>query len=164
MPLEPYLVGKAMQEELKLYDQLEVYEETLDSVCRSEIGGPPTSCRWRVINNGDDYSVDMRARLLVRRIKRKGWTSIFAATPPRWAFRYLCSSAVSTKRLQGRVRKILILDLVRAYFHAVADGKTFVKPPHFSRNRQVVAIVEVHVWNFTSRCRISRNSQCIQQK
>ena len=74
--------------------------------------------------------------MIAQEVKRRGWASIFSATPPTWAFRYLYHRFATRRRgvhPSGRPRKrrkLGIIDLRRAYLHANATGKTYVKPPH----------------------------------
>lgn len=75
----------------------------------------------------------MRARLVAREMMRKkvGWDTVFAGTPPLWAFRALLSSS-RTMRLQPRgagPRKLRIIDIRRAFFHSDHDG-IHALPPH----------------------------------
>ncbi len=71
---------------------------------------------WRINNKGDAQKYTIRARLIARQSKKKGWVSIFSATPPLGAFRYLCSRNVTRRRKpDAKPRKILILDSVRAF-------------------------------------------------
>ena len=127
--LDNDLVKKAMEEELAEYDRFEVYEEVDDEKCWRHTGERPISTRWRIVNKGDRESPDIRARLIAQQVKRKGWASIFAATPPLWAFRALCS-IMQTKTSSRVELKMIIIDLRRAFLHSKASGETYVKPPH----------------------------------
>ncbi len=129
LPLPPDKVKTAINDEIGEYDRFNVFEETTDAVCREESGRAPVSCRWKIINKGDESKFDIRARLLARQFKPPGWESVFAATPPLWVFRCLAHCAV-TNGNQHKPRKLRVIDLKRAFFHAKADGTTFVKPPH----------------------------------
>ena len=119
-----------MEDALAEYGSFEVYEESTDAVCVADSGERPVSCRWRISNKGDNVNPNVRARLIARQMRQKGWAAIFAATPPLWVFRYLCAMATMDDPGVSRTRKMMIIDLKRAYFHSYASGQTFVKPPH----------------------------------
>ena len=130
VPLDPEAVKNSMAAELQECKKFELYEECEENLCYEVTGKAPISCRWRVINKGDLAKPDIRARLLAREIRRKGWDAVFAATPPLWAFRYLLSELATNDPSSNRSKKLMIIDLKRAFFHSESSGKTFVKPPH----------------------------------
>ena len=80
--LERDQVIKAHQDEMKEYKSFDVYDEVDDELCWKLTGSNPVGTRWRVINKGDELHPDVRARLVAKQFKPKGWESIFAATPP----------------------------------------------------------------------------------
>ena len=132
LALETKPVHKAMTEELGEYDKHEVYEVVTVASCVATTGKQPEDCRWRISNKGDAMAMDIRARLIARQMKKrtKGWESVFAGTPPLWAFRALCSSVRSHRKNQRKPRKLRILDIKRAFFHAIHSGSVHVMPPH----------------------------------
>ena len=53
---------------------------------------------------------------------------LFAATPPLEAIKFLISSAASQKGIH-RVRKLMFIDVSKAYFHAPCRRPVYVKLP-----------------------------------
>ena len=120
-----------MADELAEYDKHDVYEEVTVEECWRTTGIKPVDCRWKVINKGDAKHRDVRARLLAREMKKDkiGWETVFAGTPPLWAFRALCSSVRRECRDSRGPRKLRILDIKRAFFHSLHSGTVHVLPP-----------------------------------
>jgi len=149
LPLPKEAVEKAMAEELAEYSKHGVGEEVSIEACYAASGKAPVSCRWRIHNKGDQEKVNIRARLVAREMKRNkpGWETVFAGTPPLWAFRYLVSSS-RTARRQPRgagPRKLRILDIRRAFFHSDHSGTVHVLPPAPCRNGEVLETSESDV-------------------
>ena len=130
-PLLTEDVIRAHQDEMQEHKNFDVYDEVEEELCWQLTGGPPVGSRLRVINKGDENQPDVRARPVAKQFKLKGWEPIFAATPPLSLFKYLFSRVTSTRAGRtGKPRKIMIIDLKRAFFHAMCSKDTFVKPPH----------------------------------
>ena len=89
-------------------------------------GKRPLRLKWIDTDKGGG---NLRSRLVCTEVRKPGTEAIFAPTPPHAAFRLLCSSAV-TRRRDGGVRKIYIIDIKRAFFHANTRKPVYVKPPH----------------------------------
>jgi hypothetical protein len=133
IPLPDAEVEKAMSDELAEYAKHEVAEEVSIESCWEATHARPVDCRWKVINKGDGERRDIRARLLAREMKKDkiGWETIFAGTPPLWAFRALCSSVRRGRPHATRsARKLRIIDIKRAFFHSMHSGMVHVMPPH----------------------------------
>ena len=133
LPLGDAEVEKAMADELAEYVKHDVAEEVSIEACWAATGARPLDCRWKIINKGDAMRRDIRARLLAREMKKDkiGWETVFAGTPPLWAFRALCSSVRRGEpRDQRGARKLRITDIKRAFFHSVHSGTVHVLPPH----------------------------------
>ena len=60
--------------------------------------------RWRDINKGDRYNVNVRSRLVAKEFNNKKCDDLFAGTPPVEAIRAIISMAAS-----GTTPKTLIL-------------------------------------------------------
>ena len=127
LPLPEDAVLKAQKEELAEYARFEVASECDDDEAWTETGAAPVQSRWRVINKGDAEHMEVRARLVAREFRRAGVDTIFAPTPPLAAFRLLCSRALVQK--PGPPRKLFVVDIRRAFFHARSKRAVFVKPP-----------------------------------
>ena len=82
----------------------------------------PISCRWR----GDNERVEVRSRLVARKIKEKRTDS--AGTPPLVVVRYVISRAATISKTGGR-RQLMVLDAKGAFLHADALTDSCVKPP-----------------------------------
>ena len=78
---------------------------------------------------GDNERVEVRSRLVAREIKLKGTESYFARTPPLALVRY-CVSRAATLSKAGKRRQLMVLDAKRAFLHADALTRKYVKPPH----------------------------------
>ena len=133
LPLADAEVEKAMADELAEYAKHDVAEEVSIEACWTATGARPVDCRWKIINKGDAVRRDIRARLLAREMKKDkiGWETIFAGTPPLWAFRALCSSVRRGRpHAQRGARKLRIIDIKRAFFHSMHSGIVHVLPPH----------------------------------
>jgi hypothetical protein len=122
LPLLEKDVLDAQLKEMKEYERFEVAVEVDDSEAWEITGEGPVASRWKVINKGDAANVDVRARLIAKRFKKAGADSIFAPTPPLAGFRLLCSSAV-TRRPDDKKRKLFVIDIKRAFFHAQARSR-----------------------------------------
>ena len=114
--LDSDMVKQARDEELKFVRDFGVYTK----VPASEAAGHPLiSTRWIDINKGDARTPFYRSRLVCREFKSSDpfLEGTFAATPPAEALKYLLSLAM-TKTADGKFKKLLILDVSRAHFHA----------------------------------------------
>ena len=85
------------------------------------------------MNKGDAINMDYRSRYVAQEIKRDKREDLFAATPPLEAKRILFSAAMTKgigyMRDRSMGMKIDFIDIKRAYFHAKARRKVYVKLP-----------------------------------
>ena len=95
--LKPALVKTARAEELKIVDDMQVYEEVPYQEAFAQTGKPPIKSRWLDINKGDDKSPNYRSRWVAKQIKTYEQLDLFAATPPLEAARFIVSTAASRK-------------------------------------------------------------------
>ena len=121
-------VVAARQEELGFFDKLEVGTVADVSECWQVTGKRPISVKWIDCNRGDEDDEDYRSRLVARDFKDET-DSMFAATPPLEALKYLISMAASQRGSSGKVRKLMFLDVRRAYFNAKINTPTYVELP-----------------------------------
>ena len=75
--------------------------------------------RWVDTNKGTDKETIYRARLVAKEIKRGNASApdMFAATPPIEAIKMLVSLAASQKGIHKNIRKLMFIDVSKAYFH-----------------------------------------------
>ena len=133
--LNTKLVKSAREEEIVEVRKHSVYIKVPISQCFEETGSPPVGTRWIDVNKGDDKHVDYRSRLVAQELKRLSWADdLFAATPPLEVKKLIFSLAVTEgigfkegQREKGF--KIDFIDIRRAYFHAKARRRVFVKLP-----------------------------------
>ena len=98
------------------------------------MGKNPIGVRWVDINNGDDEEPDYRSRLVAQEVSMDKREDLFAATPPLEAKKMLFSWAVTEgigykEGLREKGMKVDCIDVRRAYFHAKARRRVFVRLP-----------------------------------
>ena len=94
--LLPELVQAARQEELKVVDEMGVWEVRPLSECLEVTGKKPTKVRWVDVNKGDTDSPNVRSRIVAKDFKVDARPDLFAATPPLEYLRYLVSRCASS--------------------------------------------------------------------
>ena len=133
LELDPKLVRAARMEEIDFFHRKGVYKIVQRSVAYARTGKAPISVRWVYVNKGDDRQPDIRARLVAREIRHEASDgSMFAATPPLEALKFLLSLASSSPSKCGTKDEIKIsfVDARRAYFNAKCDEEVFVELPY----------------------------------
>ena len=86
-------------------------------------GRKPIGVRWRNINKGDRYNVNVRSRLVAKEFNNKKCDDLFAGTPPVEAMRTMISMAAS-----GATPKTLMtVDVSRAYMYAKCRNEMYVE-------------------------------------
>ena len=111
-----------------------VYIKVPIEQCWKETGKDPIGVRWVDINKGDEEIPDYRSRLVAQEIKVDKREDLFAATPPLEAKKMLLSWVVTKgigfkEGLKDKGMKIDCIDVRRAYFHAKARRRVFVRLP-----------------------------------
>ena len=132
--LNPKLVKEARKEEMVEFRKHGVYVKVPIQRCWDETGKDPIGVRWVDINKGDDEDPEYRSRLVAQEINMDKREDLFAATPPLEAKKMLLSWAVTEdigykEGLREHGMKVDFIDVRRAYFHARARRKVFVKLP-----------------------------------
>ena len=91
--LDPILVQKAKEEELKGLYSFPVYAKCSLDECFKETGKGPIGVRWAVVNKGDSENPEIRARLVTKDFKANDPNNadFFAATPPLESLRIFMS-------------------------------------------------------------------------
>jgi hypothetical protein len=133
-PLDPELVRAGRLDEKAGVLKHKVFDKVPLSECFQETGKPPLDSRWLDINKGDEQNPDVRCRWVGMEFNRKNahlQEGLFAATPPLEAKKVLISQAAS-QRNHNQCKKLGFIDIRKAYFHAPARRKLYVKlPPEF---------------------------------
>ena len=80
--LKPDLVRAAREEELKVVDEMGVWELRPISECLEVTGKKPVKVRWVDVNKGDDDSPNVRCRIVAKDFNIDKRPDLFAANPP----------------------------------------------------------------------------------
>ena len=159
-PLDPELVRKARQEELKYFKEKNVWNKRPRQEAYQRMGKPPISVKWIDVNKGDDINPKYRSRLVAREIRRAGEDPIFAPTPPLESLRTVLSMAMTD--LEGEAKhvrdseandrtQIMVVDISRAYFNASKEGDgdpKYVELPDEDpdKDRGLCGMLNVHMY------------------
>ena len=120
--LDPAIVLAARREEIAYYKEMKAFTKVPISQCVARTGRKPIGARWRDINKGDRYNVNVRSRLVAKEFNNKKCDDLFAGTPPVEAMRAIISMAAS-----GATPKTLMtVDLSRAYMYAKCRNEMYV--------------------------------------
>ena len=121
--LDPATVMTARREEIAYYKAMGAFTKVPISQCIARTGRKPIGVRWRDINNGDRYNVNVRSRLVAKEFNNKKCDDLFAGTPPLEAMRAIISMAAS-----GATPKTLMtVDVSRAYMYAKCRNEMYVE-------------------------------------
>ena len=85
--LDPATVLAARREEIAYYKAMGAFTKVPISQCIARTGRKPIGVRWRDINKGDRYNVNVRSRLVAKEFNNKKCDDLFAGTPPVEAMR-----------------------------------------------------------------------------
>ena len=121
-------VLEARREELSYFKKMDVGEIVDIKEAWNVTGQAPISTKWIDTNKGDEKNEDYRSRIVARQF-RGNEESMFAATPPLEALKYLLSLAASQRRSNKGWKKLLVIDVRRAYFNATINTPTYVDLP-----------------------------------
>ena len=128
------LIAAAREEEMKEVYKHKLYTKVPLQQCWDETGKDPIGTRWVDVNKGDDEDPEYRCRLVAQEINRGKREDLFAATPPLEGLKVLFSLAVTegtgfgTGSRRGGM-KLDFIDVRRAYFHAKARRRVYVRLP-----------------------------------
>ena len=121
--LDPDTVLAARREEIAHYKAMGAFTKVPISQCIARTGRKPIGVRWRDINKGDRYNVNVRSRLVAKEFNNKKCDDLFAGTPPVEAMRAIISMAAS-----GATPKTLMtVDVSRAYMYAKCRNEMYVE-------------------------------------
>ena len=113
----------AIREEIAYYEAMGAFTKVPISQSVARTGRKPIGVRWRDINKGDRYNVNVRSRLVAKEFNNKKCDDLFAGTPPVEAMRAIISMAAS-----GTTPKTLMtVDVSRAYMYAKCRSEMYVE-------------------------------------
>jgi len=115
---------EAREDEVKCMDKWDIWDIVDIEECRKRTGKSPISGRWVDHNKGDAVKPNVRSRYVAQEIARWKDAGLFAATPPLEALRILL-----TRLAKNRRRKLLLIDVRKAYLHAEVDREIYVQLP-----------------------------------
>jgi hypothetical protein len=129
-PLDPKLVSEARAEEIQGAMKHGVWKKVSIDERLNKTGKPPVGTRWVDINKGDESNPVYRSRLVGREFRGKDVRDdLFAATPPLEAIKSLISLAASQRGTKGPIKKLMFIDVSKAYFHAPVKRDVYVVLP-----------------------------------
>ena len=111
---------------MEFFDRMQVYTRVPRSHQR-EHGGKIIGVRWVDVNKGDEKKTDYRSRLVGQEFATYKDDALYAATPPLEALRIILSYAATGSN--GPKRQVMICDVRRAYFYAVATRDLYIELP-----------------------------------
>ena len=121
--LDPATVLAARREETAYYKATGAFTKVPISQCIARTGRKPIGVRWRDINKGDRYNVNVRSRLVAKEFNNKKCDDLFAGTPLVEAMRAIISMAAS-----GATPKTLMtVDVSRSYMYAKCRNEMYVE-------------------------------------
>ena len=123
------LVREARAEGLEYFNTLPVWRVVKTQECWDATGRPPISTKWVDVNKGDQNDYGIRCRLVAREMGGAKSDEFYAPTPPLEAKRLLFSEAATNRIFGKHEKKLLFIDVRKAYFNAEVDRPTFVEVP-----------------------------------
>ena len=111
------------------FRKMKVYDKVSRHLAR---GHKIVRTKWIDTNKGDQVNPDYRSRLVAMEFNEYSDPSLFAATPPLEAMRYIIHRA-ATNRADGKRFSVMTVDVSRAYFNAVATRDVFIEIPKEDR-------------------------------
>ena len=123
-------VKEARLEEVGFMNERGLWNVVPVQECWKLTGKGPVSVRWVDTNKGSDGEMVVRSRLVARDFKGgdKDREDLFAETPPLEAKRILVSRA-ATRRVDGRWRKLLMIDAKKAHLNPKCEDDVFIDLP-----------------------------------
>ena len=107
-PLDPSLIRKARQEEMRGFEERKVFHHVLRSVARADPEGKFIGVRWVDVNKCTKEVPKVRSRLLGQE---------FAPTPPQAAARFLLPTCASRGKRGPSDYRILVLNIKQAFLY-----------------------------------------------
>ena len=126
--LDPVEVQKARALEMDYFNKMQVYTRVDRSCAR---GRKLIRTKWIDLNKGDTQSPNYRSRLVAMEFNEYVDPSLFAATPPLEAMRYIISRAATVAG--GKKRAVMSVDVSRADFNAECTRDVYIEIPQEDR-------------------------------
>jgi len=114
----------ARKDEVDCMNEWDVWDIVDERECWNKTGKGPISGRWVDHNKGDTEKPNIRSRYVAQEVARWKDATMFAATPPLEAIRALLSNIARKKG-----RKLLLIDVRKAYLHADVGREIYVRLP-----------------------------------
>ena len=129
--LETTMVQAARAEEIDFANRYGVWTPVPIQQAWDRTGRGPISSRWIDVNKGDEKRPQYRSRLVIQEVRQSNVEAIFAATPPLESVRMLLSMQRSGFEVdhEGRVRKVMFIDIRRAHWAARIFREVYVALP-----------------------------------
>ena len=125
-PLDVKLLRAAREVEMQFFEKMGVWAERLPKSVAKSRGGNIIQGRWVDINKGDIAKPDCRAHFVGKEFNTGVDAALYTATPPLEALKLLVGHAAS--HVDGGAH-IMLSDVKRAYFHALAKRELYVELP-----------------------------------
>ena len=125
--LNPEMVKEARRTEIKFFDDMHVYDRAPRDH-QKQTGGKAIGVRWVDVNKGDTQTPDYRSRLVGQEFATHRDDSLYLSTPPIEALRVILSYAATIDEGE-HMKQVLIADVKRAYFHALAQRNLYIELP-----------------------------------
>ena len=122
------MVRAAREEELKVVDEIGVWEPRSIAECIEVTGKNPVKVRWVDVNKGDDDSPNVRCRIVAKDFDVDKRPDLFAATLPLEYLRYLVSRCASSQ-FGSHKTKLMVQDVKKVYFYALETRDVYVDLP-----------------------------------
>ena len=128
--LDPALVVRAREEEMKGFKEFGVYDYVRREEARAHPTGKKVGVRWVDVDKGSSEAPVIRSRLVCQEFAgSEVRNDLFAATPPLSATRSLLSLAASKGRSQWKADRIMVVDVKKAFLYGKIDRTVFVELP-----------------------------------
>ena len=121
--LERHVLKGAHEEELKVVDEMGVWELRPIAECLEVTGKKPVKVRWVDVNKGDDESPNVRCRIVTKDFNVDKRPGLFAATPLLEYLRYLVSRCASSQ-LGSDKTKLMVQDVKKRISKRLRPGTT----------------------------------------
>ena len=123
------MVRTARAEEMAYFKKVGVYKIVPRSHPQTT-GGKVIGTRWVDVNKGDAEKPNCRSRLVGREFNVGKDDTLYAATPPLEALRFVLSFAATRSEPGSTTRRcVMINDVRRAYFYAKAKRDIYIEVP-----------------------------------
>ena len=119
----------ARRDEIEFMKEWDVWDIVDISEAKQKTGRPPIGGRWVDHNKGDKDSPNIRSRYVAQELALWKDASLFAAMPPLEALRVLLSKVAAGPTSGAKERKLLLIDVRKAYLHAEVGRNIFVQLP-----------------------------------